>query len=311
MTISRGQITKQLIPGLNKVFGTSYKSVVDEHSVLFDKEKSNRSFEEEVLFSGLGAAPEKYEGQSIFYDDMRETYKVTYNHVTVALGFAITEEAVEDNLYPEMSKMRAQALGRAMAVTKETRAADVYNNGFNSAYLGGDGVVLFSNAHPTLSGNQTNIPSSHVDLSETTLEQAIIDIAGFKDERGIQVNAQAKSLHIPPALQFTACKILDSTLSTTTATNSTTGVTNVNDINALRVKGIIPGGYHVNHRFTDTDAWFIRTDVPNGMKHFVRVGLETGDEGDFDTGNYRYKARERYSFGWSDWRAVYGTTGTG
>jgi hypothetical protein len=311
MTISRGSISKQLIPGLNKVFGGSYGKIDNEHVVLFDKEKSNRSFEEEVMFTGLGTAPEKFEGQSIFYDDMRETYSVTYTHVTIALGFAITEEAVEDNLYAELSRRKAKALGRSMATTKQVRAADIFNNGFSSSQLGGDGVALFSASHPTLTGVQSNLPASPVDLSETALETAVIDIADYKDERGILINAMAVSLHIPSELRFTAEKILNSTLSTTTATNSTTGVTNVNDINALRSTGMFPKGAFINHRFTDADAWFVRTNVEDGTKHFERIALQTGDEGDFDTGNYRYKARERYSFGWSDWRQWYGTSGNG
>jgi hypothetical protein len=320
MTINRGSISKQLIPGLNKVFGGSYGKIDNEHLVLFDKEKSNRSFEEEVMFTGLGTAPEKFEGQSIFYDDMRETYTANYTHVTIALGFAITEEAVEDNLYAELSKRKAKALGRAMATTKQVRAADLFNNGFSSSQLGGDGVALFSASHPTLVGNQSNIPSSHVDLSETALEQAMIDIAAYKDERGILIGAVPVSLHIPSALRFTAERILKSTLTTQIATIDANGAqaaasvlaaTNRNDINAVRSMGMFSRGAHLNHRFTDADAWFIRTNVENGTKHFERVGLQTGDEGDFDTGNYRYKARERYSFGWSDWRQWYGTSGAG
>lgn len=309
MTITRGQISKQLIPGLNAIFGTAYGMIDNEHAPLFDTEKSNRSFEQEVMFTGLGTAPEKFEGQSIFYDDMKETYTATYNHTTIALGFSITEEAVEDNLYTETSRMKARALGRSMAVTKQTRAADVFNNAFSTSYLGGDGAPLISNAHPTITGDQSNRPVNHADLSETSLETALIDIWAFRDERGVLINAKAKSLHIPPNLIFVAQRILKSDLSTTTVTNSTTGVTNTNDINAIKSLGFFQSGVHVNHRFTDTDAWFIRTDVTNGTKHFVRVPLSQGQEGDFDTGNMRYKARERYSFGWSDWRQWYGTTG--
>lgn len=312
MLITRGQISKQLIPGLNKIFGGAYGKIDNEHTVLFDQEKSNRSFEEEVMFTGLGTAPEKFEGQSIFYDDMRETYSTTYTHITIALGFAITEEAVEDNLYAEVSRRKAKALGRAMATTKQVRAADVFNNAFSSSQLGGDGVALFSNAHPTLTGNQSNIPTSHVDMSETALENAVIDIAAFKDERGILINGMPVSLHVPSALRFIVERILKSTLSVTALTNvaGTENVSNKNDINALKSMGIFSRGAYINHRFTDNDAWFIRTDVEDGTKHFVRVGLQTGDEGDFDTGNYRYKARERYSFGWSDFRQWYGTTGS-
>ena len=311
--INRGSISKQLIPGLNKVFGGAYGKIDDEHAVLFDKEKSQRSFEEEVMFTGLGTAPEKFEGASVSYDDMRETYVSTYVHITIALGFAITEEAVEDNLYPEMSKRKAKALGRSMATTKQVRAADLFNNGFSATQLGGDGVSLFSTAHPTLTGNQTNRPASAVDLSETSLEQAVIDIADYQDERGILVNAMAVSLHIPSELRFTAEKILKTTLTTTPMTNvaGTENVSNSNNINALKSMGMFPRGAYINHRFTDADAWFVRTNCEDGTKQFERVALQSGDEGDFDTGNYRYKARERYSFGWSDHRNWYGTTGAG
>lgn len=308
MTISRGSISKQLIPGLNKVFGGSYGKIENEHVVLFDKEKSNRSFEEEQMFTGLGTAPEKFEGQSIFYDDMRETYTATYTHVTIALGFAITEEAVEDNQYAEVSRRKAKALGRSLATTKQIRAADVFNNGFSTSYLGGDTQPLFSASHPTLTGDQSNRPSSAVDLSETALEQAVIDIADYKDERGILINCMAKSLHIPSELRFIAEKILNATLSTGIGLHATADKS-VNDPNALKSMGMFPGGVYLNHRFTDADAWFVRTNCEDGTKQFERVALQTGDEGDFDTGNYRYKARERYSFGWSDWRQWYGTTG--
>ena len=309
MTITRGQISKQLIPGLNKVFGGAYGKIDNEHAVLFDTEKSNRSFEEEIMFTGLGTAPEKFEGQSIFYDDMRETYTAVYTHVTIALGFSITEEAIEDNLYAELSKRKAKALGRSLATTKQVRAADVFNLAFSSSQLGGDGVALISDSHPTLTGNQSNRPVNHADLSETSLEQAVIDIAAFKDERGILINAMPVSLHIPSALRFVAEKILKSNLSTGVGIYGNATKT-VNDINALKSMGIFTRGAHLNHRFTDDDAWFIRTNVEDGTKHFVRVPLKTGDEGDFDTGNFRYKARERYSFGWSDWRQWYGSTGS-
>lgn len=313
MTINRGSISKQLIPGLNKVFGGSYNKIDNEHAVLFDKEKSTRSFEEEVMFTGLGTAPEKFEGASIFYDDMRETYTTTYVHITIALGFAITEEAVEDNQYAELSKRKAKALGRSMATTKQVRAADLFNNGFSASQLGGDGVALFSAAHPTLTGNQTNRPASAVELSETALEQSVIDIADYQDERGILINAMPVSLHIPSELRFVAERILKTSLTTTPMTNvaGTENVSNANDINVINSMGIFSRGAHINHRFTDADAWFIRTNCEDGTKQFERVGLQSGDEGDFDTGNYRYKARERYSFGWSDWRAWYGTTGAG
>ncbi len=320
MTISRGSISKELIPGLNAVFGTSYKSIDNEHLALFDVEKSNRSFEEEVMLTGFGHAPEKFEGTTVFYDDMKETYKVTYNHVTIALGFAITEEAVEDNLYPELSRNKAKALGRAMASTKQVRAADIFNNAFAATQLGGDGSVMLGNAHPTLTGNQSNILATAAQLSETALEQAVIDIGNFRDERGILIDAKPKSLHIPLAYVFTAHKILKSPMSTFPqtitaaglegASSAVVGVGTQNRVNALNQMGYFSNGVNVNHRFTNTLAWFIKTDVPNGLKHFVRVPLETGDEGDFDTGNYRYKARERYSFYWSDWRSIYGTPGS-
>lgn len=309
MTVNRSSISQQLIPGLNAVFGQAYGAIDNEHTVLFDQEKSNKDFEQEVMFTGLGEAPEKQEGAGIFYDDMQETYVATYTHVTIALGFAITEEAIEDNLYAGLSRQKAKALGRAMATTKQVRAADVFNNGFSASYLGGDGVSLLSDSHPTLTGTQSNIPDTHADLSETSLEQAVIDIADYRDERGILINAKALSLHIPTELMFTAQKILKSDYSTNVY-DDTNGVTNRNDINALNKMGMFPRGAYVNHRFTDPDAWFVRTDVPNGTKHFVRIGLSTGEEGDFDTGNMRYKGRERYSFGWSDWRNWYGTTGS-
>lgn len=309
-TITRGQISKQLIPGLNAVFGGSYSMFDNEHLSLFDKETSKRSFEQEQMFTGLGTAPEKLEGQAISYDDMRETFTTTYTHITIALGFAITEEAVEDNLYTEVSRRKAKALGRSLAITKQIRAADIYNNAFAATQLGGDGASLCSTAHPTLVGNQSNRPSSAVDLSETALEQAVIDIADFKDERGILINAKAKSLHIPSELRWTAHKILKSNLSTGIGIQGTAAKT-VNDANALKDAGMFSSGAYVHNYLTDADAWFIRTDVADGMKHFERVKLQTGSEGDFDTGNFRYKARERYSFGWSDWRQVYGTTGAG
>ena len=309
MTITRGQISKQLIPGLNKVFGGAYGMIDNQDIPLFDKDKSNRSFEEEVMFTGLGTAPEKFEGQSIFYDDMRETFTATYVHITIALGFAITEESVEDNLYAEVSKRKAKARGRSLATTKQIRAADVYNNGFDTDFLGGDGSPLFAATHTTLTGDQSNIPSAPVDLSETALEQAVIDIADYQDERGILVNGVPVSLHIPSELRWVAEKILNSTLTTVNATFGSDGITQTNEINAVKSKGIFSRGAHINNRFTDSNAWFIRTDCPDGPKNFVRVPLQTGDEGDFDTGNFRFKARERYSYGWSDFRGVYGTAG--
>ena len=307
MTINRANITKQLIPGLNKVFGLSYGEIDQEHTVLFETENSDRSFEEEVLMSGLGEAPVKSEGAPVSYDSAEELWTSRYVHETIALGFAITEEAMEDNLYDSFAKIRAKSLGRSMASTKQVKAANVFNTAFSTN--GGDGVPLFSSAHPTLAaGNQDNLGSA--DLSETALEDAYTDISLFEDDRGILIGAQAKSLHIPPQLRFVAHKILNSNLSTTVFTVGTDGATNVNDTNALKDMGAYRG-YFVNHRFTDPDAWFIKTDVPNSTKHFVRVKLGTKSEGDFDTGNIRFKARERYSFGYSDWRGWWGSPGAG
>ena len=309
MAINRASISKELLPGLNAVFGLEYGEVDNEHAPLFDTENSDRAFEEEVLFTGFGSAPVKGEGAAVTYDDAQESYTARYTHETVALGFAITEEAMEDNLYDTFAKLRAKALARAMANTKQVKAADVFNNGFSASYVGGDGVALFSASHPTIgAGNQSNLLSA-ADLSEASLETALISISKIKDDRGILVGAQAVSLHIPSDLVFTADQILNSTLSTTTVTNSTTGVTNVNDINSIRNQSLLPKGYFVNRRFTDTNSFFIKTDVPNGAKMFVRSPLQTKMEPDFDTGNLRFKARERYSFGWSDWRGYFGNAG--
>lgn len=309
MAINRASISKELLPGLNAVFGLEYGEVDNEHAPLFATENSDRAFEEEVLFTGFGSAPVKGEGAAVTYDDAQESYTARYTHETVALGFAITEEAMEDNLYDTFAKLRAKALARAMANTKQVKAADVFNNGFSSSYNGGDGVPLFSASHPTIgAGDQSNLLSA-ADLSEASLETALITISKLKDDRGILIGGQAVSLHIPSDLVFTADQILNSTLSTTTATNSTTGVTNVNDINSIRNQGLLPKGYFVNRRFTDTNAFFIKTDVPNGAKMFVRSPLQTKMEPDFDTGNLRFKARERYSFGWSDWRGYFGNAG--
>ena len=310
MAINRSSIAKELLPGLNAVFGIEYTDVDNEHASLFDVENSDRAFEEEVLFTGFGSAPVKSEGASVQYDDAQEGYTARYTHETISLAFAVTEEAMEDNLYDTFAKLRARGLARAMANTKQVKAADVFNNGFSSSYLGGDGVALLSAAHPTVgSGNQSNTLGA-TDLSEASLETALITIAKAKDDRGILIGLQAESLHIPPDLAFTADQILNSTLSTTTVTNSTTGVTNTNDVNSIRNQGLVPGGFFVNRRFTDTNAWFIKTDCPNGTKMFVRAPLQTKMEPDFDTGNLRYKARERYSFGWSDWRGFYGASGS-
>jgi hypothetical protein len=297
--INRANLAKQLLPGLNKVFGMEYKSIDNEHTVLFDMDSSQRAFEEEVLQSMFGTAPVKTEGAAVEYDSAQESYTARYTHQTIALAFAITEEAIEDNLYDTVGKLRAKGLARAMANTKQVTAANVYNNGHNTSYPGGDNVPLFSASHPTVgAGNLSNTVSA--DMSESALESAFINVSLFKDDRGLLIGAMPKSLHIPPQLQFVACRLLEST--------NRPGVAD-NDTNAIRSKGILPGGYTVNHRFTDSDAWYIRTDVPNGPKMFTRVKLQTKMEPDFDTGNLRFKARERYSFGWSDWRGVYGSDG--
>ena len=310
MAINRASIAKELLPGLNAVFGIEYKDVDNEHASLYATEQSDRAFEEEVLFTGFGTAPVKSEGAAVQYDSAQEGYVSRYTNETVALAFAVTEEAMEDNLYDTFAKVRARGLARAMANTKQVKAADVFNNGFSSSYTGGDGVALFSASHPTVgAGNQSNTLGA-TDLSEASLESALITISKAKDDRGILIGLQAVSLHVPSDLIYTADKILNSTLSTTTATNSTTGVTNVNDINALRNQGVLPKGFFVNRRFTDTNAWFLKTDCPNGTKMFVRSPLQTKMEPDFDTGNLRFKARERYSFGWSDWRGFYGASGS-
>jgi len=310
MAINRASIAKELLPGLNAVFGMEYGEVADEHAPLFETENSDRAFEEEVLFTGFGTAPVKGEGAAVSYDDAQESYTSRYTHETVALAFAVTEEAMEDNLYDTFAKLRARGLARAMANTKQVKAADVFNNGFNAAFAGGDGQPLFSASHPTIgAGTQSNTLGA-TDLSEASLESALITISKAKDDRGILIGLQAKSLHIPSDLAFTADQILNSTMSTATATFGTDGITNVNDINSIRNQGLVPGGFYVNRRFTDTNAWFIKTDCPNGTKMFVRAPLQTKMEPDFDTGNIRFKARERYSFGFSDWRGFYGASGS-
>jgi len=301
MAISRAQLVRELEPGLNALFGLEYKRYENEASQIFDTESSDRAFEEEVMLSGFGTADVKPEGSGVQYDDAQETYTARYTHETVALAFALTEEAVEDNLYDRISSRYTKALARSMATSKQVKGAAVLNNAFaTSGYDGGDGESLCGNAHPTLNGNQTNIPTTNADLSETSLEQALIDIASLQDERGLKIAAQGMKMLIPKELQFTAERIMKSQGRTGTADN---------DINALKSMGMVPQGFVVNHYLADTDAWFIKTDVPNGMKHFVRAPLKTAMEGDFDTGNVRYKARERYSFGWSDWRGVYGNAG--
>ena len=301
MAINRAQILKELEPGLNAIFGQEYSRYQDEYKLLFDGDTSVRAFEEEVLFPGFGAAPVKPEGGSITFDSTGEAWVARYHHETIALGFALTEEAMEDNLYESLAKRLSKALGRSMLHTMEVKGSNVYNNAFNSSYTGGDGVSLLHTAHPLKNGGTLgNKPTTDADLSETALEDALIAIAGFTDDRGIPIAPIARSLHIPRQLAFVADRILMSPHRVGTADN---------DISAMHHMGMFPEGYHVNHRFTDTDAWFIRTDCPDGLKHFKRVKLSTKMEGDFETGNVRYKARERYSFGWSDWRSLYGSSG--
>ena len=301
MAISRQQLAKELEPGLNALFGLEYKQYENQHSEIFDTENSDRAFEEEVMLGGFGTASVKAEGSAVAFDNANESFTARYTHETIALAFAITEEAVEDNLYDSIAKRYTKALARSMANTKQIKAANVLNNGFSSSYVGGDGVELFSSAHVSLSSSTNrNELSTASDLSETSLEQALIDIAAYKDERGLKVAARGMKLIIPSALQFTAERLMKSAQRVGTADN---------DINALKSMGMVPQGYTVNNFLTDTDAWFIKTDVPNGMKHMVRAPIKTAMEGDFDTGNMRYKARERYSFGWSDWRGIFGSEG--
>ena len=300
MAISRAQLLKELLPGLNALFGIEYGRYEDEHAEIYETESSERSFEEEVKLSGFGAAPVKAEGSAISYDNAQESFTARYNHETVAMGFSITEEAMEDNLYDSLSARYTKALARGMAYTKQTKAAALLNTGFTT-FNSGDGVTLFNTAHPTVQGTtNANRPAVDADLNETSLEQAVIDIAAFTDERGLLIAARPRKLIIPPALMFVATRLLETTLRVGTADN---------DINALNSNGSIPEGYAVNHYLTDNDAFFITTDVPNGMKHFVRTAMQTGMDGDFDTGNVRYKARERYSFGVSDPLGIYGSRG--
>jgi len=309
MAISRSQLLKELLPGLNALFGMEYQKYGEEHKEIFETETSDRSFEEETKLSGFGAAPVKAEGASIAYDNAQEAFTARYTHETVAMGFSVTEEAVEDNLYDSLSARYTKALARAMAYTKQVKAASVLNNGFSGSYLGGDGVSLFGTNsassvvnHPLVSGGtNANRPAVGADLNETSLEAAVIQIAAWTDERGLLIAAKPRKLIVPPALMFTAKRILDTELRVATADN---------DLNALRAMGSIPEGYTVNHFLTDTNAWFLMTDVPNGMKHFERTKMATSMDGDFDTGNVRYKARERYSFGWSDPLGVFGSPGS-
>jgi hypothetical protein len=300
MAISRAQLLKELLPGLNALFGLEYKTYGEEHKEIYETETSERSFEEETKLSGFSAAPVKAEGAAIAYDNAQEAWTARYNHETIALGFSITEEAVEDNLYDSLSKRYTKALARAMAYTKQVKAASVLNNGFSSNYVGGDGQPLFSASHPLITGGTNSNRLTASDLNETSLEAAVIQIAGWTDERGLLIAAKPNKLIVPPALMFTAKRLLDTELRVATADN---------DINALKAMGSIPGGYTVNHFLTDTNAWFLTTDVPNGMKHFVRTPLQNSMDGDFDTGNVRYKSRERYSFGWSDPLGMFGSPG--
>ena len=301
MAISRAQLLKELLPGLNALFGLEYARYGEEHREIYETETSERSFEEETKLSGFSAAPVKNEGQAIRYDNAQEAWTARYNHETIAQGFSLTEEAIEDNLYDSLSARYTKALARSMAYTKQVKAAAVLNNGFNSAYQGGDGVALFSTAHPLVSGGtNSNTPATAADLNETSLEAAVIQIAAWTDERGLLIAAKPKKLIVPPALQFVATRLLETELRVGTTDN---------DINAIKNNGSIPDGYAINHFLTDTNGWFLTTDVPNGMKHFVRIPLQNSMDGDFDTGNVRYKSRERYSFGWSDPLGIFGSPG--
>jgi hypothetical protein len=279
-----------------------YARYGEEHKEIYETETSERSFEEETKLSGFSAAPVKNEGSAIAYDNAQEAWSTRYTHETIALGFSITEEAVEDNLYDSLSARYTKSLARAMAYTKQVKAASVLNNGFSNTYAGGDGVSLFNASHPLISGGvNSNTPSTQVDLNETSLEAAVIQIAAWTDERGLLIAAKPKKMVVPPSLMFVAKRLLDTELRVSTADN---------DINAIKQMGAIPEGYCVNHFLTDTSAWFLTTDVPNGMKHFVRTPLQNSMDGDFDTGNVRYKARERYSFGWSDPLGMWGSSGS-
>jgi hypothetical protein len=299
MAISRGQLVKELEPGLNALFGLEYNNYANEHAEIFDTENSDRAFEEEVMLSGFANAPIKAEGTSVSFDNAQETFTARYTHETLALAFAITEEAIEDNLYDRLASRYTKALARSMANTKQVKAANVLNNAFATAN-GGDGKALCATDHPIAAGTDRNELSTAADLHDTTLEQSLIDIAAMTDERGLKIAAQGVKMIVPSALQFTAERLMKSSQRVGTADN---------DINAVVSKGMVPQGYVVNHYLTDTDAFFIKTDVPNGLKHFVRSPMKTAMEGDFTTGNVRYKARERYSFGFSDWRGIFGSPG--
>ena len=302
MAISRSQLLKELLPGLNALFGLEYARYGEEHKELYEIESSERSFEEETKLSGFSAAPVKSEGAAIAYDNAQEAWTTRYSHETIALGFSITEEAIEDNLYDSLSARYTKALARGMAYTKQVKGASVLNNGFSGSYTGGDGVALFSTAHPLVSGTtNSNTFSTQADLNETSLEAAVIQIAAWTDERSLLIAAKPKKLVVPPSLMFVATRLLETKLRVGT---------NNNDISAINNNGTIPEGYTVNHFLTDTNAWFLLTDVPNGLKHFVRTPLQNSMDGDFDTGNVRYKSRERYSFGWSDPLGAFGSSGS-
>jgi len=301
MAISRAQLLKELLPGLNALFGLEYARYGEEHKEIYDTETSERSFEEETKLSGFSAAPVKNEGSAIAYDNGQEAWTARYNHETIAQGFSLTEEAIEDNLYDSLSARYTKALARSMSYTKQVKAAAVLNNGFTAGYNGGDGVPLFSASHPLVSGGtNSNVPSTPSDLNETSLEAAVIQIAAWTDERGLLIAAKPKKLVVPPALQFVSTRLLETELRVGT---------NDNDINAIKNNGSVSEGYCVNHFLTDTNAWFLTTDVPNGMKHFIRIPLQNSMDGDFDTGNVRYKSRERYSFGFSDPLGMFGSAG--
>ena len=301
MAISRAQLLKELLPGLNALFGLEYAKYGEEHKEIYETETSERSFEEETKLSGFSAAPVKNEGSAISYDNGQEAWTARYTHETIAMGFSLTEEAIEDNLYDSLSARYTKALARSMAYTKQVKAAAVLNNGFSGSYTGGDGQPLFSASHPLVSGGtNSNIPSTPADLNETSLEAAVIQISLWTDERGLLIASKPKKLIVPPALQFVATRLLETELRVGT---------NDNDINALKNNGSVSEGYTINHFLTDTNAWFLTTDVPNGMKHFVRTPLQQSMDGNFDTGNVRYKSRERYSFGWSDPLGMYGSQG--
>jgi hypothetical protein len=301
MAISRAQLLKELLPGLNALFGMEYKRYGEEHKEIYETETSERSFEEETKLAGFSAAPVKNEGSAISYDNAQEAWTARYNHETIAMGFSITEEAMEDNLYDSLSARYTKSLARAMSYTKQVKAAAILNNGFSAAVTYGDGQALFSTAHPLVSGGtNSNRPATAADLNETSLEAAVIQIAGWTDERGLLIAAKPRKLIVPPALQFVATRLLETSLRVGTTDN---------DINALKNNGSIPEGYVINHFLTDTNAWFLKTDVPNGLKHFVRVPLSNSMDMDFDTGNSRYKARERFSFGVSDPLGCFGSPG--